>query len=176
MAEHAKTPPKRKLLPYNRPISFIVIAIIASANNGAAMPIFGVVLAKTLGLLSLPLYAFEFLYPDEEDYLKNKIHEYCLIMTIVACFSGFGSFLQRYMFGSLGNRVTHKIRDLLYAKIMEKNIGWFDHRDNGPSVITSSMAKDTSLVNGVSTESIGPIAEAGCALVAGLGIGFYFCW
>ena len=176
MAEHAKTKPFRKLLPYNKPAWKIIVAILASANNGAAMPIFGVILAKTLGLLSLPLYAFDILYPGEDDYLKNKIHEYCLWMTIVACMSGIGSFLQRYMFGSLGNTVTHQIRDLLYSKIVEKNIGWFDFRDNGPSVLTSSMAKDTSLVNGVSTESVGPIAEATCALSAGLIIGFYFCW
>jgi len=38
------------------------------------------------------------------------------------------------------------------------------------------MAKDTSLVNGVSTESVGPIMEAGCALSAGLILGFAFCW
>lgn len=140
------------------------------------MPVFGVILAKMLGLLSLPLPVFDYLYPDEPDYLKNQVHHYCMIMTIVACMAGIGSFLQRYMFGSLGNKVTAEIRDLLYAKILEKNIGWFDHRDNGPSVLTSAMAKDTSLVNGVSTESVGPIAEAGCALSAGLILGFAFCW
>ena len=68
------------------------------------------------------------------------------------------------------------MRELTYYKIVQKNIGWFDFRDNGPSVITSSMAKDTSLVNGVSTESVGPIAEAFCAVAVGLVIGFYFCW
>ena len=80
------------------------------------------------------------------------------------------------MFGSLGNKVTYKIRDLLYSKILEKNIGWFDHRDNGASVLTSAMAKDTSLVNGVSTESVGPVVEGVCAIGAGLAFGFYFCW
>jgi ABC-type multidrug transport system fused ATPase/permease subunit len=174
MEKHAEKTPFWKLVPFNKPVSYIFVAIIASANNGAAMPIFGLILAKMLGLLSMPLIYFEL--TEEEGYLKNEIHRYCLWMTIVACFSGFGSFLQRYMFGTLGNKVTHQIRDILYAKILEKNIGWFDHRDNGPSVITSAMAKDTSLVNGVSTESVGPIAEAFCAVAAGLAFGFYFCW
>ena len=140
------------------------------------MPVFGVILAKMLGLLSLPLPIIDYLHPDDPDFLKNEIHRYCLYMAIVALLSGIGSFLQRYMFGSLGNKVTHQIRDILYAKILEKNIGWFDNRDNGPSVLTSAMAKDTSLVNGVSTESVGPIMEAGCALSAGLILGFWFCW
>ena len=176
MKKHAEKTPFKKLLPYNKPISYIVTAIIASANNGAAMPVFGVILAKMLGLLSLPLPIIDYLHPDDPDFLKNEIHRYCLYMAIVALLSGIGSFLQRYMFGSLGNKVTHQIRDILYAKILEKNIGWFDNRDNGPSVLTSAMAKDTSLVNGVSTESVGPIMEAGCALSAGLILGFAFCW
>jgi len=39
---------------------------------------------------------------------------------------------------------------------MRKNIGWFDDKDNGVSVITSAMAKDTSIINGVCTESLSP--------------------
>jgi len=56
----------------------------------------------------------------------------------------------------LGSNVTLKIRELLYAKILEKNLGWFDHRDNSSGILTSTMASDTSLINGVSTESLGP--------------------
>ena len=80
------------------------------------------------------------------------------------------------MFGTLGNNVTGKVRTMLYQGILQKNIGWFDNRDNGPSVLTSSMAKDTSLINGVSTESLGPQIEGICAVLIALGIGFYFCW
>lgn len=170
MEKHAEKSPFMKLLPYNKPVIFIVVALIASANNGSAMPLFGLVFAKMLALLSIPPDMFE------DNHLKNEIHKYCLYMTIVACLVGIGSFLQRYTFGSLGNKVTYKIRDLLYSKILEKNIGWFDHRDNGPSVLTSAMAKDTSLVNGVSTESVGPVVEGICAIGAGLAFGFYFCW
>jgi len=182
MEKHAEKSPFMKLLPYNKPVIFIVVALIASANNGSAMPLFGLVFAKMLALLSIPPDMFDLKNPldgtaiFEDNYLKNEIHKYCLYMAIVACFAGIGSFLQRYMFGSLGNKVTYKIRDLLYSKILEKNIGWFDHRDNGPSVLTSAMAKDTSLVNGVSTESVGPVVEGVCAIGAGLAFGFYFCW
>jgi hypothetical protein len=43
-------------------------------------------------------------------------------------------------FGNLGENVTLKIRKELYFKILEKNIGWFDFRENGSSVLTSAMA------------------------------------
>jgi len=77
-------------------------------------------------------------------------------MVIIAVVSGIGNFTQKYSFSTLGNNVTHKVRTILYSSILQKNIGWFDERDNGPSVLTSTMASDTSLINGVSTESLGP--------------------
>lgn len=55
MEKKQEKTPFKKLLPYNKPVYKIILAVLASANNGAAMPIFGVVLAKMLGLLSMPL-------------------------------------------------------------------------------------------------------------------------
>jgi hypothetical protein len=49
-----------------------------------------------------------------------------------------------------------KIRKLLYLSILKKEIGFHDDRDNGSSILTSIMAHDTSILNGASTESIGP--------------------
>jgi len=72
--------------------------------------------------------------------------------------------------------VTLKVRNLVYVSILNKHIGWFDNRDNSPSVISATLAKDTSIVNGVSTESISPSLEGGMAFVIGLCIGFYYSW
>jgi hypothetical protein len=43
-------------------------------------------------------------------------------------------------FGHLGQNVTLKIRHLLYERILEKDIGFFDMRENNASVLTSAMA------------------------------------
>ena len=56
------------------------------------------------------------------------------------------------------------------------NIGWFDNRENSPSVLSATMAKDTSIINGVSTESVSPSLEGGLAFLIGCIIGFYFSW
>jgi hypothetical protein len=69
-----------------------------------------------------------------------------------------------------------KIRKLLYISILKKEIGFHDDRENGSSILTSIMANDTQILNGASTESIGPYIEAFFALFVGLGIGFGFCW
>ena len=84
--------------------------------------------------------------------------------------------MSKYSFGYLGNKVTQKVREALYVNILQKNIGWFDHRDNGPSVLTSILSADAAAINGVGAESIGPSAESAFGMILGLIIGFYFCW
>jgi ATP-binding cassette subfamily B (MDR/TAP) protein 1 len=69
-----------------------------------------------------------------------------------------------------------KVRETLYTNILQKNIGWFDDRDNGPSVLTSTMSTETAVINGVGGESIGPVIESVFGMVLGVAIAFYFCW
>ena len=64
----------------------------------------------------------------------------------------------------------------MYKSILRKNIGWFDLRENGASVLTSAMASDTSLINGVSTESLSPILDASFSVIVAMIIGFIYCW
>ena len=68
------------------------------------------------------------------------------------------------------------MRYTLYDEILSKNIGWFDLRENGVGVLSAAMASDTSLINGVGSESLGPSVEAMFALLLGFTVGFYYCW
>lgn len=38
------------------------------------------------------------------------------------------------------------------------------------------MASDTALINGASSESLGPYSDGFFALFGGLLMGFYYCW
>jgi len=88
--------------------------------------------------------------------LEDDISLWALLMTICALVLGIGAFTQKSSFGTLGNNVTLEVRKMLYSNIMQKNIGWFDDRENTPSVLTTIIASDTAVINGVSSESLGP--------------------
>jgi hypothetical protein len=68
-----------------------------------------------------------------------------------------------------------KVREALYTNILQKNIGWFDERENGPSVLTSTMSTETAVINGVGGESIGPTVESAFGMIIGIAIAFYYC-
>jgi hypothetical protein len=42
-----------------------------------------------------------------------------------------------------------------------KNIGWFDLRENSTGILSSTMASDTAVINGVGGESLGPQIQGG---------------
>lgn len=107
----------------------------------------------------------------EKDIIKLVI--YTLIMCAVMFFGYLG---KSYLFSYLGENVTLKVRKLLYESILEKNIGWFDFQENQSSVLTSAMASESAIINGASSESLGPYVEGMFATFGGLIIGFYFCW
>jgi len=96
-----------------------------------------------------------------------------VIMAVVFFISGT---IQKTSFSILGENASEQVRKGLYKSILVKHIGWFDDKDHGTSIITSAMASDTAIVNGVSTESISPQLEGNFALLVGIGIGFWACW
>jgi len=123
------------------------------------MPLFaGLILSKMLNLTSIPFPVLAMMYPgkDPKETLEEESNHYCMIMAFLAFGSFVATFMQKYCFTLLGENVTLGVRCLLYENILMKNIGWFDLRENSAGVLTSSMASDTAIINGVSSESIGP--------------------
>jgi ATP-binding cassette subfamily B (MDR/TAP) protein 1 len=85
-------------------------------------------------------------------------------------------FSQKFSFGVIGENVAFNIRSKLYRKIIEKHHGWFDEKSNAPGILTTTLSSDAQIINGVSTEALGSILEAICAVCTGIVIGFIFSW
>jgi len=110
------------------------------------------------------------------EYVNDNVDNYVWIICGMGGLTLLFSFISKFSFSLLGENVTLKIRFDLYRSILRKNIGWFDEAGNSPSVLTSAMAEDTSIINGVSTESLAAILESLFSILVGVGIGFYYCW
>lgn len=67
--------------------------------------------------------------------------------------------------------MTLKLRNNLFEAILRKHVGWFDNKDRAPGILTNIITEDISSVNGLTTEAIGVMTEAGL----GLTISCLFC-
>jgi len=79
-------------------------------------------------------------------------------------------------FGVIGENVTLIMRKQLYASILSKNIGWFDHKDNSPGQLSSTMATEAQLINGVISGGIASSMQALFSVATGIAIGFAYNW
>ena len=170
----AETSGFMKLIPYNNPKFLIFSGSLGAAMLGGSMAYLGVAFSEFLSLLVPPIEVWT--QVKGANYFHDTNIYWALMLTGLAIVSGVGAFWQQYSFHRLGASATLKVRELLYEKILQKDIGWFDERDNASGVLTNTMAQDTSIINGVSSESLGPIFEATFAMVIGIIIAFIFCW
>jgi len=97
-------------------------------------------------------------------------------MLLCATVAFFAAFISKFSFGVVGENVTIKMRNDLYSSILRKDIGWFDNKENAPGVLSSTMASEAQVINGVSSEGLATQIEATCSLLVSIGIGFYFYW
>jgi ABC-type multidrug transport system fused ATPase/permease subunit len=138
--------------------------------DGLGHPFFGLIFSRVMPLLVAPIT------PENKE---DIIAEIKLWSGLVACV-GLLMFVSltgsKWAFGILGENVTFHIRRDLYKAILRKNIGFHDHRENGSSVLTSAMAEDSAVINGVSTESLGPQVDGFAGLLIAIVIGFIFSW
>lgn len=61
-----------------------------------------------------------------KDNLRDDIVKYTIDILIIGAIVFFGYLGKIYLFSYLGEKVTLKIRQLLYYSILQKNIGFFD--------------------------------------------------
>lgn len=123
----------KRLLNFNRPKINVVIGILFSIIHGSIMPVFGGIMAKML-----------FVLMDTRDLtaLRDNATFWCCLMIGLALSVFFSGFINKFIFGVIGENVTLNIRRSAYRKIIEKHLGWFDNRENAPGILTSSLASD----------------------------------
>ena len=136
-----------------------------------------------MALLATPMddKIMEAAYPDTGKATGSLILEYMITQWVLILVGAGIAFLilnftgKRY-FGMLSYNITYVIRKQLYANILSKNIGYFDFPENSTPVLSSVMQSDTSIINGVCTETIPPQVEAGTLLTLAIVLALYFCW
>lgn len=167
----------RKIFKYNNPVSFVYIGLFCSLVLGTVNPILGVCLAKLITVMTIPREVVEYdMMKDYDDYIRTNVDKWCFVILAMGFVNLIFGFVNKYLFGYLGENVTIQMRKDLYESIIRKHVGWFDDKRNAPAILTSCMAQDTAMINGVASESLATIFESAFALLVGVGIGFYYCW
>lgn len=123
-----------KIIIFYEPKFLLAIQAITSAIYGLCFPLFARLIARVMSLLTAPLENF-----GGPEQTLEKILQELKILFIVACIASVTKLLQQLSQSILSNNMTFKFRLMLYENLLQKNIGWFDFKENGTGHLTDVM-------------------------------------
>ena len=76
----------------------------------------------------------------------------------------------------MGEKLTFEIRKELMRGVVFKQLSWFDNENRAPGILTNVFSEDVSNLNGMTTETLSTIVEAGLSLVIAIAIACIYSW
>ncbi|KAJ8919087.1 hypothetical protein NQ315_012072 [Exocentrus adspersus] len=144
----------------------ILIGCIGAIVMGCAMPVIAVLFGDILGTLST----------GDDDTVRREANRICLYFVIAGVVSGINTFLQMFMFGIAGEKLTKRIRSQMFQAMLQQEIGYFDRKANGVGALCARLSGDAASVQGATGQRIGTILQSIATLVLAVTLSMYYEW
>ncbi|RWS03142.1 ABC transporter: subfamily ABCB/MDR-like protein, partial [Dinothrombium tinctorium] len=142
----------------------LLLGCIASALCGAAMPFYSIIFGEILASLSEPQKM-----ANQRVYLSLLF----LILGAVYCVA---AILQKYTFGVIAERITMKLRVMVFSAYLQREASFFDDHNNSVGALCSRLSADASAVHGAGGTRISILVQAVSTLTMVTVIALIFNW
>ncbi|XWS62178.1 hypothetical protein CRYUN_Cryun07bG0188800 [Craigia yunnanensis] len=142
-----------------------VFGTIAALIAGAQMPLFA------LGV-SQALVAY---YMDWETTCR-EVKKIAILFSCAAVITVIVHAIEHLCFGIMGERLTLRVREVMFSAILKNEIGWFDDLNNGSSMLTSRLETDATFLRGVVVDRSSILIQNVGLVIAAFIIAFILNW
>ncbi|KAI6700619.1 hypothetical protein NL676_014943 [Syzygium grande] len=157
----------RRLLAFSHPEwKQLAMACVSAVLGGAIQPVFAFVMGSMISVFFL----------TDHDEIKEKTRTYTLCFTGFFVFSLMISMSQHYNFAYVGEYLTKRIREMMLAKILTFEVGWFDQDENSSGTICSRLAKDANVVRSLVGDQMSLLVQAISAVTIACIMGLVIAW
>ncbi|GAM28104.1 hypothetical protein SAMD00019534_112800 [Acytostelium subglobosum LB1] len=168
-----KTKKQKKDVPFSRVLKqssddmwLFLFGFLSAVGTGAIYPVFSIVFARMLTILQNP----------DPNYITTQADFFSIMFTVLAIGSAVSNFFQTFLFGVIGEKLTYKLRSESFKTIIRQNIGWFDLSEHSTGKLTTHLASDASLVQGMTSQRLGIMLQNFLTIIGGLIIALYSGW
>ena len=81
-----------------------------------------------------------------------------------------------YAFGTAAERLSQRLRDLMFTTYLRQEVGYFDMPANSVGTITSRLATDATLIRAKTGEPLMRVAITLFSCVAGVAVSLFYSW
>ncbi len=145
---------------------FMIGCTFAAGMSGAIWPMYGILLANSIGALSKK---------DLNDVKKYSLYS-ALQFLGLAFYSGISLWMQNYFFYGTGEILTSKYRKDIFDKFLNLHIGYFDIKENSPGALLTRLTSDTTKITGIATSVLGQILQTIVTLCIGIIVSLIYQW
>eukprot|EP01114_Cavostelium_apophysatum_P015910 TRINITY_DN4431_c0_g2_i2.p1 TRINITY_DN4431_c0_g2~~TRINITY_DN4431_c0_g2_i2.p1 ORF type:complete len:1244 (-),score=364.29 TRINITY_DN4431_c0_g2_i2:7-3738(-) len=155
-----------RLFALNKPeAGYMFAGAVASAFNGAAMPVSSLIFSELINLYYQP--------PDQ---IRRDAGKWAGIYIAIGCGPLVGCVLQNLFFGITAEKFIRRIRFNTFKAILRQDIAFFDSPKNSTGLLTARLASQATLVGQLVGTSFSLAVQNIITLTAGLVIAFIYCW
>lgn len=105
-----------------------------------------------------------------------EVRKWSLLFVLIGGVAFLGYFLQLFMLGISGERLTRKLRGMAFRALLKQEIGFFDKKENSVGQLTSRLATEPTLVKGITGDTLGAASLVIATLLTGFLVAFLSCW
>ncbi|KAL2895423.1 ABC transporter B family member 13 [Bienertia sinuspersici] len=151
--------------------------------NASELPyaILGSVGAALVGIQA-PLFAYGItymltaFYSHDDSKIKHDVRITAFVFLAVAVITIPIYLMQHYFYTLTGERVTTRIRLLMFSAILSNEIEWFDQEDNSVGSLTSKLEADATLVRTALVDRLSTIVQNTALIAAAFVVAFKLNW
>ncbi|KAK4275085.1 hypothetical protein QN277_018224 [Acacia crassicarpa] len=155
------------LLKLNAPEwPYAVLGSVGAIMAGMEAPLFA------LGITHI-LTAF---YSPHGSKIKQEVDRVALVFVGVAAITVPIYLLQHYFYTLMGERLTARVRLLMFSAILTNEVSWFDLDENNTGSLTAKLAADATLVRSALADRLSTIVQNVALTVTAFAIAFTLSW
>ncbi len=157
----------RRLAKMNAPEwPYAIVGVTASAGAGSMTPAFSFLFASMIVVVSSPNTAS----------IQSNAAFYAGMFAVIGVAGFVLLTAQQVSFGTMGQRLALRVRELLFKAILRQEIGWFDRESNNSGALASLLSNDATHVRGAVADVAGLLVQNLTTLVLGYVLALVYDW
>jgi ATP-binding cassette subfamily B (MDR/TAP) protein 1 len=145
---------------------YAVLGSIGAAIFGSFNPLLAYVIA-----LVVTTY-----YTSKGSHLREEVDKWCLIIACMGIVTVVANFLQHFYFGIMGEKMTERVRRMMFSAMLRNEVGWYDEEENSPDTLSMRLANDATFVRAAFSNRLSIFIQDSFAVIVAILIGLLLGW
>ncbi|KAL7612596.1 ABC transporter B family member 6 [Lactuca sativa] len=146
---------------------------VLGSTGAAIFGSFNPLLAYVIALIVTAYYRNE---NDRRHKIHDEVDKWCLIIACMGVVTVIANFLQHFYFGIMGEKMTERVRRMMFSAMLRNEVGWFDEEENSADTLSMRLANDATFVRAAFSNRLSILIQDSAAVMVAILIGMLLHW